>query len=106
MLFYNNVINGVMNCRGAPAVHVMFDNKVAIFTGYYLLARASIFLARLRDVYVVEIMSGVIEHLVRGEIMQMRGVGGTASGGGWGWATNLRSQGGGVRPSSEAGGGR
>ena len=43
----------------------MFGNKVAILAEDYLLSRASIFLARLRDVEVVDIMSGVIEHLVR-----------------------------------------
>ena len=47
-------------------MHLMFGNKVAILEGCYLLARASILLARLRCVGVVEIMNGVIEHLVRG----------------------------------------
>jgi len=46
---------------------------MAILAGDYLLARASIFLARLRDVEVVETMSTIIEHLVRGEVMQMKG---------------------------------
>ena len=45
-----------MTRREAPEVHVTFVNKVAIFTGYYLLAREYIFLAILRDVEVVEIM--------------------------------------------------
>ena len=47
----------------------MFGNKVDILKGDYLLARASIFLARLRDVEVVDIMSSAIENLVRGEVM-------------------------------------
>ena len=47
----------------------MFSNKVAILAGDHLLNRASIFLAILRDVEVVDIMSGVIKHLVRGEVM-------------------------------------
>ena len=40
----------------------------------YLLSKVSILLATLRDVEVVETMSGVIKHLVKGEVMQMRGV--------------------------------
>ena len=68
----------------APAVHIMFGNKVSILAGDYLLARAYIFLARFRDVEVVDIMSGVIELLVRGEVMQMKGVGGAAASGGGG----------------------
>ena len=73
-----------MNCRGAPAVHVTFSKKGDILGVDYLLARASIFLARLRDMEAVDIMSGVTEHLVRGEVMQMRGVGGASSGVGGG----------------------
>ena len=67
-----------MNFREAPAVHVTHGNKVDILEGNYLLERASIFLARLRDVEVVEIMSGSIKHLVRRKVMQMWGVGGAA----------------------------
>ena len=40
--------------------------------GDFLLSRASISLARLRNLEVVELLSTVIEHLVKGEVMQMR----------------------------------
>jgi hexaprenyl-diphosphate synthase len=72
-LFHDDVIDGSDIRRGNPAVHMVFGNKTAILAGDYLLARASIALARLRHVEVVETMSTIIEHLVRGEIMQMRG---------------------------------
>lgn len=58
--------------RGVPSVNQMFGNKLAILGGDFLLARASISLARLRNIEVVELLSTVIEHLVKGEIMQMR----------------------------------
>lgn len=72
-LFHDDVIDGSDTRRGMPAVHKVFGNKVAILAGDYLLARASICLARLRHTAVIETMSTIIEHLVRGEIMQMRG---------------------------------
>lgn len=72
-LFHDDVIDGSDTRRGAPAVHVVFGNKMAILAGDYLLARSSIYLARLRHVEVVETMSTIIEHLVRGEVMQLRG---------------------------------
>lgn len=78
-LFHDDVIDGSDTRRGAPAVHVVFGNKMAILAGDYLLARASICLARLRHVEVVETMSTIIEHLVRGEVMQLRGGGGGGS---------------------------
>jgi len=72
-LFHDDVIDGSETRRGKSAVHMVFGNKMAILAGDYLLARASISLARLRHVEVVECMSTIIEHLVRGEVMQMRG---------------------------------
>lgn len=72
-LFHDDVIDGADTRRGVPSVHMVFGNKMAILAGDYLLARASICLARLRNVEVVETMSTIIEHLVRGEVMQMRG---------------------------------
>lgn len=72
-LFHDDVIDGAETRRGSPSVHKVFGNKMAILAGDYLLARASIFLARLRDAEVVETMSTIIEHLVRGEVMQMKG---------------------------------
>jgi geranylgeranyl pyrophosphate synthase len=72
-LFHDDVIDGSDTRRGQAAVHMVFGNKMAILAGDYLLARASICLARLRHVEVVETMSTIIEHLVRGEVMQMRG---------------------------------
>lgn len=72
-LFHDDVIDGADTRRGSPAVHTVFGDKMAILAGDYLLARASVGLARLRNVAVVETMSTIIEHLVRGEVMQMRG---------------------------------
>lgn len=72
-LFHDDVIDGSDTRRGMASVHMVFGNKMAILAGDYLLARASICLARLRNVEVVETMSTIIEHLVRGEVMQIRG---------------------------------
>ena len=72
-LFHDDVIDGADTRRGMASVHVVFGSKMAILAGDYLLARACIFLARLRNVHVVETMATIIEHLVRGEVMQMRG---------------------------------
>ena len=46
-------------------MHVTFRIKVDILAGDYLLARASILMALLRDVAVLNIMNGFIKHLVR-----------------------------------------
>lgn len=71
-LFHDDVIDDADTRRGRPTAHRAFGNKMAILAGDYLLARASICLARLRNVDVVECMSTVIEHLVRGEVLQIK----------------------------------
>jgi solanesyl diphosphate synthase len=71
-LFHDDVIDKADTRRGVPSVNKMFGNKMAILAGDFLLARASISLARLRNCDVVEVMSTIIEHLVKGEVMQMR----------------------------------
>lgn len=71
-LLHDDVVDLSDTRRNQPTAHVNFGNKVAILGGDFLLARASIQLARLRDVEVIEMLSTVIEHLVKGEIMQMR----------------------------------
>ncbi|KAJ2061733.1 coq1 putative hexaprenyl diphosphate synthase [Coemansia sp. S146] len=58
--------------RGLPAIQKTFGNKMAIFAGDFLLARASMALARLRDPEVIEIMASVLSDLVDGEFKQLK----------------------------------
>lgn len=71
-LFHDDVIDEADERRGVPSINKLYGNKMAILAGDFLLARASISLARLRNVEVVELLSTVIEHLVKGEVMQSR----------------------------------
>ena len=58
-------------------MHKTLGTNVAVLARDYLLVK-------LRYVEIMKIMSGVIEHIVRGGVMQIRGVGGKGSGGGGG----------------------
>jgi geranylgeranyl pyrophosphate synthase len=70
-LLHDDVIDGADTRRGVGSVNATFGNKLAVLAGDFLLARASVCLARLRNVPCVELLSSVIEHLVKGEVMQM-----------------------------------
>lgn len=72
-LLHDDVIDTAESRRGLPSVNSVFGNQLAVLAGDFLLARASVALARLRDCDVVELLSTVIEHLVRGEVIQMNG---------------------------------
>lgn len=74
-LFHDDVIDKAGTRRGVPSVNQIFGNKLAILGGDYLLSRASVNLARLRNFEVTEIIATVIEHLVKGEILQMKPTG-------------------------------
>lgn len=70
-LLHDDVIDGADQRRGLKALNSLFGNKVAILAGDFLLARASVTLAALRNSEVITLMSQVLEHLVAGEILQM-----------------------------------
>lgn len=71
-LIHDDVLDEADTRRGGAAVHMMYTNKVAVLAGDYLLARASVLLARLQHFQVVEVMASALDALVQGEIMQAR----------------------------------
>ena len=74
-LIHDDVLDEAETRRGGAAVHTMYTNKVAVLAGDYLLARASVLLARLQHLQVVEVMASALDSLVQGEIMQARSKG-------------------------------
>ena len=95
-LLHDDVIDLADTRRGVGSVNSVFGNQLAVLAGTccvcivratsvglatahshamlpgdFLLARACVSLARLRSVEVVELLASVIEHLVKGEVMQM-----------------------------------
>lgn len=71
-LIHDDVLDEADTRRGGAAVHTIYTNKVAVLAGDYLLARASVLLARLQHFQVVEVMASALDALVQGEIMQAR----------------------------------
>jgi geranyl diphosphate synthase len=70
-LLHDDVIDGADSRRGLRALNTLVGNKVAILAGDFLLARASVSLAALRQPEVIALMSQVLEDLVAGEVMQL-----------------------------------
>jgi len=71
-LIHDDVLDEADTRRGGEAVHKLYSNKVAVLAGDYLLARASVLLARLENTSVVQIMATALESLVAGEVMQLK----------------------------------
>ena len=71
-LLHDDVVDHSISRRGAPSANLEFGNKMAVLAGDFLLGRASVALARLRDAEVVELLATVIANLVEGEFMQLK----------------------------------
>jgi hexaprenyl-diphosphate synthase len=71
-LLHDDVIDHSEARRGAPSANLAFGNKMAVLAGDFLLGRASVALARLRDAEVIELLATVIANLVEGEFMQLK----------------------------------
>ncbi|MCJ1382455.1 coq1 putative hexaprenyl diphosphate synthase [Xylographa soralifera] len=71
-LLHDDVIDDSDARRGSPSANIAFGNKMAVLAGDFLLGRASVALARLRDAEVIELLATVIANLVEGEFMQLQ----------------------------------
>ncbi|QIW98860.1 hypothetical protein AMS68_004378 [Peltaster fructicola] len=71
-LLHDDVIDTSFSRRGNPSANIAFGNKMAVLAGDFLLGRASVALARLRDPEVTELLATVIANLVEGEFMQLK----------------------------------
>ena len=71
-LLHDDVIDNSTCRRSNPSANVSFGNKMAVLAGDFLLGRASVALARLRDAEVIELLATVIANLVEGEFMQLK----------------------------------
>lgn len=71
-LLHDDVIDTSISRRGNPSANIAYGNKMAVLAGDFLLGRASVALARLRDPEVTELLATVIANLVEGEFMQLK----------------------------------
>lgn len=72
LLLHDDVIDHSDVRRGRASGNVAFSNKMAVLAGDFLLGRASVAIARLRNPEVIELISTLIANLVEGEFMQLK----------------------------------
>lgn len=71
-LLHDDVIDNSASRRSQPSGNIAFGNKMAILAGDFLLGRASVAIARIRNSEVIELLSTTIANLVEGEFMQLK----------------------------------
>lgn len=70
-LLHDDVIDHADTRRGQPSANAFSGNKLSVLAGDYMFGRASVFLARLREPEVIELMATVMSELVKGELFQL-----------------------------------
>lgn len=65
-LVHDDIIDLADSRRGKPSTHNIWGEKEAVLAGNYIMSRATIALARLGNTEVIELLSRVIDDLVRG----------------------------------------
>lgn len=71
-LLHDDVIDHAETRRGKPSANIFSGNKLSVLAGDYMLGRASVYLARLRNPEVIELLAEVIAELVKGELFQLQ----------------------------------
>ncbi|KAK1436360.1 hypothetical protein QVD17_02139 [Tagetes erecta] len=70
-LLHDDVLDDADTRRGIGSLNFVMGNKISVLAGDFLLSRACITLASLKNTEVVSLIATAVEHLVTGETMQM-----------------------------------
>ena len=76
-LVHDDVVDESKERRGLPSVHSLFDNKVAVLVGDYLLA-SSLKCASESTLEIVDVISRLGKHLSEGELLQLSNISSTS----------------------------
>ena len=74
-LLHDDVVDGADTRRGRPAANTLWSNEMCVLAGDFILAKAFRALTSLKDIRILEIVSGTTERLSEGELFQMMNIG-------------------------------
>ena len=67
-LVHDDIIDLAQSRRGKPSTHHIWGEKEAVLAGNYIMSRATITLARLGNTEVIQLLSKVLDDLVKGNM--------------------------------------
>ncbi len=73
-LVHDDVVDESTERRGQLSVNAIFNNKVAVLTGDYLLATALVQVGMTRNYAIIDIVSNLGQDLAEGELLQLSNV--------------------------------
>lgn len=73
-LVHDDVVDNSQKRRGQPSVNAVFDNRVSVLVGDYLLSTALLHGSLTKDVHIIHLISQLGQCLAEGEILQLSNV--------------------------------
>ncbi len=73
-LVHDDVVDNSQKRRGQPSVNAVFDNRVSVLTGDYLLSTSLLHGSLTKDVHIIHLISQLGQCLAEGEILQLSNV--------------------------------
>ena len=70
-LIHDDVVDETKQRRGIPSLNAIFDNRIAVLTGDYILAGAVIRAAETGNIDIIKLLARVCRELSEGELMQL-----------------------------------
>ncbi len=70
-LIHDDVVDESLQRRGQPSVNAVFNNRVAVLVGDYLLATCLVEAAKTRNQRIIEVISHLGQDLSEGELLQL-----------------------------------
>jgi octaprenyl-diphosphate synthase len=70
-LIHDDVVDETKHRRGVPSLNAIFDNRIAVLTGDYILAGMVLRAAETGDITIIKTIAKVCRELSEGELMQL-----------------------------------
>lgn len=71
-LVHDDVVDEASERRGLPSINVLYNSKIAVLLGDYLLAQGLLISVEKNTYSMLEIISDAVREIVRGELIQMQ----------------------------------
>ena len=70
-LIHDDVVDETKQRRGVPSLNAIFDNRISVLTGDYILAGAVLRAAEINNVAIIKLIAKVCRELSEGELLQL-----------------------------------
>lgn len=71
-LIHDDVVDNTMKRRNAPSINALFDNRISVLSGDYLLSKAIRFISETRNPELFSILCTLGQTLAEGELLQLQ----------------------------------